>query len=165
MSAVDDVRSLSNTEVVQVAEALFDTIYAEVSHDAVIEYSSDAPEVSSLVTLAPETLQRELSADDSAALARNMLLAYAEDPNLAPVVQRTIAEVRDSDDLVVGVLLTLGLIVNLTLLVVSTSIEIEKDKRGKVTWKIKKRNIKPDTIRAVVEPLAKVAKVAKVAGT
>jgi hypothetical protein len=152
-TALDAVRSLRDVEIARVMERLYGSVFSAVPYDDLVRASEESPEVGGLVGLGRETLARELSPEDSARLGRSVLLAYAQDPALAPVVQQAVDEVRKSDELVIGVLLTAALVVNLTLLVATTRVEIERDENGKTRWKIVKKEASKELLEAVVKPV------------
>ena len=68
-----------------------------------------------------------------------------QDPSLSPLVESAWKRVESADDLVVDVILALGLVVNLTLLVATTAVRVQKGKDGKKTWSLTKKTAEPET--------------------
>ena len=54
--------------------------------------------------------------------------------------------------------LPLGLVVNLTLLVATTSLRVEEDAWGRSTWTLKKKTVGPEILNAVVTPVTDAAR-------
>lgn len=151
------IQGLSDAQVVEVTKELFDIVYTQVPYDDVRRNSEEISEVDALVSLDSDSLKQEMSAAESAQLGRLVLMEYAGDPELAPFVQQAWEKVESSDDLVVGVILALGVVVNLTLLVATSSVKMKKDASGKITWSVGKKSAEPELVDAVIKPLSKVA--------
>jgi hypothetical protein len=151
------VHDLSDSQVIEVAKELFNTVYANVPFDQVRKNSEGAVDVGELVALNDEVKQQDLSPTDSARFGRLVLEQYARDPELGPLVHQAWNKVESSDELIVDVLLALGLVVNLTLLVATTKIELQNLPDGKIRWKIVKRDAPPELVGSVLKPLAKLA--------
>lgn len=154
---LERVRNLSDVEIVQVARTLFTDLFANIAYDQVRSTARDLADLDPLVALTPDALQRELSAADSAELGRLVVEHCAQSPELEPAVREACDKVSSSDDMVVGVLLAVGLVVNLTLLVATTEVSIEQGGDGKRSWKVKKRTAPPSWIKAIINPIARVA--------
>lgn len=159
-TTLDIVHSLSDSQVVEVVKELFNAVYTQVPYNEVRNNSEAVAEVDPLVSLDNEALKYELSATESARLGRLVLEQYARDPELAPFVQQAWDKVQNSDNLVVGVILALGLVVNLTLLVATTEVQVQKGADGTTTWKLVKREAKPELVEAVVNPVVQAVKAA-----
>ena len=152
-TTLDIVQGLSDSEIVEVVKELFNTVYTEVPYNEVRNNSEAVAEVDPLVSLDTEALKHELSATESARLGRLVLEQYARDPELAPFVQQAWDKVQNSDNLVVGMILAVGLVVNLTLLVATTEVEVQKGADGTITWRVVKKEATPELIDAVVKPV------------
>ncbi len=161
-TTLEIVHGLSDSQVVEVVKELFNAVYAEVPYNEVRSNAEAVAEVDPLISLDHEALKHELSATESARLGRLVLEQYARDPELAPFVQQAWDKVQNSDDMVVGVILALGLVINLTLLVATTEVQVQKGADGKITWKISKKQAEPELVSAVINPLVKVAKLATI---
>lgn len=159
-TTLETVQGLSDSEVVEVAQELFNEVFSELPYDEVRKNSEATPEVNSLVSADEDALKHELTRAESAHLGRLVLEQYARDPELEPFVQQAVAKVQRSDKLIVDVILALGLVVSLTLLVATTKVQVQKGADGKTTWKIDKREAKPELVKAVVGPVAEAVKTA-----
>jgi hypothetical protein len=157
LSTLEVVRRLSDDQVAQVVRALFNQVYTKIPFDQVRANCASAPAVASLADLGAGVLGRKLEAADSVRLGRVLLEQFAGDPNLAPFVDEAWSEVGNSDDLVVETLLALGLVVNLTLLIVTTKVTVERDQKGRLTWRIEKRTADAKLVKSIVGPLTKLA--------
>lgn len=153
------IQGLSDSQVVDVTKELFNNVYTQVPYDEVRSNSEGVAEVKRLLSLNTESLKQEMSAAESARFGRLLLEEYASDPDLEPFVQQALEKVQSSDDLIVGELLALGIIVNLTLLVATTSVKVKKDADGNITWEVIKKTTGPKLIEAILTPLASLAKV------
>lgn len=155
---VDTVGGLSDSEVIAVTTELFNRVYQEIPYDDVRSNFAGVDAVDPLVGLDEPALRRQLSADDSARLGRLVLEHYARDEAFEPLVDEAIEKVRSSDDLIVGVILAVGLVVNLTLLVATTKATVSKQPDGTIAWSVSKSEASPELVTAIVNPVVEVAK-------
>jgi hypothetical protein len=151
------IEGLSDQQVVEVTQELFNVVYTQVPFDVVRNNSEGVAEVDSFVSLKAEHLKQEVSAAEAAHFGRLVLHEYASNPELAPFVQQALEKVENSDDLIVGTLLAVGIIVNLTLLVATTSVTAKKDANGNVTWDLGKKAAEGELVGKIIEPFAKIA--------
>ncbi|MCH9027950.1 MAG: hypothetical protein IIA05_12700 [Proteobacteria bacterium] len=152
------IQALSDSQVIEVTKELFNIVYKQVSYAEVRSNSERVAEVDALVTLDSESLKQEMSAAESVHFGRLVLKEYAGNPELAPFVRQAWEKVESSDDLIVGVILALGVVINLTLLMATTSVKMKKDASGTVTWDIGKKQAGLELVKAVINPLVDVAK-------
>lgn len=160
-STEDVVHELSDSQVVEVVKELFNDVYTQVPYETVRKNSETVGRLHSLATVDQEVLQQELSATESVRLGRLVLEQYARDPELSPAVEKAWEKVRSSDNLVVGVILTLGLIVNLTLLVATTAVHVKKGADGKIVWKVTKKQADENLLKAIIDPVVEAVKFIK----
>jgi hypothetical protein len=157
-TTLEIVRDLSDSQVVGVMKELFNLVYKDIPYDSVRANSEAVAEVAPLASLDGEHLDRDLSAEDSAQLGRLVLEEYANNPDLEPFVRQASEDVRGSDKLVVGVILALGVVVNLTLLVATTSARVVKATDGSISWSMTKTKAKPELVEKVVAPVVEAVK-------
>ncbi len=151
------VGNLSDDQVAAVLGQVYRDIYKEVSAVAVRENGAAEEELRPLLQLDADALEQSLSAQESLALGRVLLAALVEDPQLAPLVAEAMDKADSADEMFVGVVLALGLVVNLTLLVASTEVRITQTAAGKRSWSINKRKADTDLVNAVVKPVTDAA--------
>ena len=94
--------------------------------------------------LSPEKTDSYLSTEDSAQLARRVLLVISQDPTLVPILESELNNFSD-DKLVVDVILSVGLIAIMILITATTEVKISN---GKVT--IKKGAASPELVHEVL---------------
>jgi hypothetical protein len=152
------VHDLSDSQVVEAVKELFNIVYTRVPYKQIKDNSEAVAEVAQLASLDDEVMKHELSAVDSARFGRLVLEQYARDPELAPFVEQAWDKTQGSDNLIIDVILALGLVVNLTLLVATTRVQVQRGTDGKTSWTLGKKEAEPELVRAVVNPLVKVAK-------
>ena len=157
-TTLEIVQGLSDSEVAEVSKELFKAVYAKVPYKDVRNNAEAAAELAPLLSLDDDALKRDLSSEASARFGRLILEQYALDSELAPFVQEAWEKVQKSDNLVVGVVLAVGLVVNLTLLVATTELKVEKGADGKTTWKLVKKKVKPELMKVVLEPVVEAVK-------
>lgn len=150
---LDIVHGLSDSQVAEVVKELFNAVYAQVPYHDVRGNAEAVAEVAPLLSLDNEALKHDLSAAESARFGRLVLEQYALDSELAPFVRQAWDKVQSSDNLFVGVVLAVGLVVSLTLLVATTELHVEKGADGKTTWKLIKKQVEPELMKAVVNPV------------
>ena len=152
------IETIPPEQVGSVVELAFKKIFEHVPIEQVRENAGSMAEVSILAGLEPDTLRQDLGEEESAQFGRVILEHLARNPALSPLVDEAISEVRDSDLLVVETLLAVGFVVNLTLLVATTEIEIETGSDGKTRWKFRKGVASTDLVKSLVDPLTKFLK-------
>ena len=155
------VNGLSDSQVVEVVKELFNIVYTHVPYKQVRENSEGVMAVAQLASLDGAVMKHELSAVDSARFGRLVLQQYASDPELVAFVDQAWDKVQGADNLIIDVILALGLVVNLTLLVATTRVQLHKGTDGKITVKVDKEVAGPELVKTVVDPLAKIAGAAR----
>jgi hypothetical protein len=151
------INQLPDAKVIEVSKVLFNRLYAEVPYDDVLANARDQALLEPLLSLGEDALGSNLTAEDSARIGRQMVSHLAADETFEPIVREAVEKVQQSDKLVVDVILAVGLVVNLTLLVATTRIDVSKDADGNISWRFKKREASPELVKAVVEPVADLA--------
>ncbi len=151
------INQLPDAKVIEVSKALFDRLYAEIAYDDVLAGARDQKPLNPLLSIGEDALGSNLTAEDSARIGRQMVSYLAADEAFEPIVREAVEKVQHSDKLVVDVILAVGLVVNLTLLVATTKIDVSKDADGKISWRIKKREASPELVKTVVEPVTDLA--------
>jgi hypothetical protein len=151
------IESLSDEQVIEVTKGLFNCVYTEIAYDEVVSNSDGVAELGPLMALDAGDLKRDLSASDSARFGRLVLAEFASDRELETLVRQAVDAVQGSDDLVIGTILAVGMIVNLTLLIATTSVKVQKDADGNITWQVGKKTANSELVTSVINPLAQVA--------
>lgn len=103
-----------------------------------------------LAGLTPDQAETTLDPPAAAATARRVLSMVAEDGTFGPALEGFLSTYRD-DALVAEVVLAVGLVASLLMMVASTSF---KAKFGSV--EIEKHTVDAESIKAILEPFAKV---------
>jgi hypothetical protein len=149
------VNGLSNSQVVELTKELFKTAFSHVPYNQVRQNWESVPDVALLAELNKDDLKRELSAPDSAQFSRLMLEQIAKDPEFSPLLLDAWETVRGSDHLIVDAILSLGVIVNLTLLVATTKLDIRRNADGSFQWSVSKTDAKKELVKAILDPFAR----------
>ena len=151
-TAQEIVKNLDDTQAVAMAEKIHNRIFRAIDY-ADIENSAAASGLSQpLLTLSDDQLDQKLDAETSVMHSRQFLEALSGDPDMAAMIDDAWAQVMNDDDLFVGAIIAVGLIVNLTLFMVSSDIEIDL---GKI--KIHKGKVDTEAVKAIMEPITKLA--------
>ena len=149
------VNSLSDSQVVALTKELFKTVYTHLPYKEVKQNWESVPDVAQLAELNSNDLRRELSPEDSAQLSRLLLEQFAKDPEFSPVVLQSWEAVRGSDHLILETIIALGFIVNLTLLVATTKLDMRKNADGSFEWSVSKTDAKKELVKAILDPFAR----------
>jgi len=149
------VNSLSDSQVVELTKELFKTVYTHLPYKEVKQNWESVPDVAHLAELNSDDLRRELSPDDSAQLSRLLLEQFAKDPEFSPVVLQSWETVRHSDHLILETIIALGFIVNLTLLVATTKLDMRKNADGSFEWSVSKTDAKKELVKAILDPFSR----------
>jgi hypothetical protein len=149
------VNDLSDSQIVELTKQLFKTVYSHAPYKQVRQNWESVPDVAPLAELSSDDLKRELSPPDSAQLSRLMLEQFAKDPEFSPLLLQAWEAVRSSDHLIVDAILSLGVIVNLTLLVATTKLDIRRNADGSFQWSASKTDAKKELVKAILDPFAR----------
>lgn len=98
--------------------------------NGVIPEMKNTPFFQQALTLSEEEQSRPLAERKSAEVARALLLYFAQDPGLSPVLARSLDEYKD-DRLIVGTILATGVAVSMIIVAGTTRFEY---KDGKLTF-------------------------------
>ncbi len=151
-TAHEIVHNLDDTQAVAMAENIHNRIFSAVDY-ADIENSAAASGLGQpLLALTDDQLDQKIDTETSVMLSRRFLEALSSDPDMASMIEVAWAQVKNDDDLFVGAIIAVGLMVNLTLFMVSSNIEIDL---GKI--KIHKGKVDTEAVKAIMEPVTKVA--------
>lgn len=152
--AVQLVDSLSDVQAMSLIKELYRNIYRNVNYTEVTEnLSAGGPAIDVLKNSNNQVKKSNLGTEDSVLVTRRILLAFAQDEQLAPVLINTWDDIKDNDDLFVETILALGLVVNLTLFLASSDI---KYKDGRFSFH--KKEVKPEALKTVVEPITELVR-------
>jgi hypothetical protein len=156
-ATVARVEAIADGDVVRVLTEFCDRFYAHVPLEQIRGAGAGQAGVAALLQLDASALSRTLSEDASLRLGRMLLAKLAADASLAPLVDEAIDAAEGAEDMVIGVILALGLVVNLTLLVATTRVKAAKNAKGEVTWSVEKKPADTELVKTVVDPVAKAA--------
>ena len=149
------VNSLSDSQIVELTKELFKTVYSHLPFKQVKQNWESVPDVARLAELNSDDLKRELAPADSAQISRLLLEQFAKDPEFSPAVLQSWEAVRDSDHLILDAIISLGLIVNLTLLVATTKLDMRNSANGSFEWSVSKTDAKKELVKAILDPFAR----------
>jgi hypothetical protein len=149
------VNSLSDSQIVELTKELFKTVYSHLPYKQVKQNWESVPDVARLAELNSDDLKRELPPADSAQISRLLLEQFAKDPECSPVVLQSWEAVRNSDHLILDAVISLGLIVNLTLLVATTKLDMRRNANGSFEWSASKTDPKKGLVKAILDPFAR----------
>ena len=155
--SLEMVNKLSDTETVMAAKEFYETAFDKIDFKDVKENSAGFSDLQDLLNIDKSKRKVQMSPSDTIELSRMILQIFAADTGYAPAIKEICENVKNRDDLLIGAVVAVGLIVNLTLLLASTSIIIEKDSEGKVTWKIEKSKSPIEAVKAAIGAISKVA--------
>lgn len=156
-TTLEMVNQLSDSQVIGATKVLFSRVYTEIPYEEVLTNAQGQGPLIPLLSIGENALRKDLTTEDSTRIGRLVLSQYAVDDAFGPLVREAIEKVQTSDDLVVDIILAVGLVVNLTLLMATTKVDISKGPDGKINWRIIKSEASPELVEAVVKPVADMA--------
>lgn len=156
-TAQEIVENLDDNQVVAMVNRIHNRIYGAVDFATIEKSVKDDNLGNTLLELSDDQLKTEMDAGDSVSVARRFLQSLAQDENLSYLVIDAWEEVQNEDSMFVGTVIAVGLMVNLTLFMISSNIKIDL---GKV--KIEKNTVDTEAVKAIMEPLSKAADIASV---
>lgn len=151
--ALDIVKNLDDVQAVKMLKQIYRDIFKSIPYEKIKQNVEGKESVSILRKLDPDIMKQNIDPDHSVELTRNMLLCFAGDKNLSALVIDAWKKVENDDELMIGMIITLGIIVNLTLFMATSEVEFEF--KGA---KIKKGTANADQIKAVLSPLTELIK-------
>jgi hypothetical protein len=149
------VNNLNDNQAIMMVNKIHNRIFSAVDFDTIENNVKGDDDGSTLLGLSDDQLGAELDAGVSVAVARKFLESVAQDEGLSEVITDSWEEVQNDDSMFVGTVIAVGLMVNLTLFMISSNIEIDL---GKV--KISKGTVDTEAVKAIMEPISKAASLA-----
>lgn len=148
--ALEIIQHLDDVQSVKMLKQIYKDIFKAVPVEEVkrITGNNNNEAVSLLNNLSDDMIKKNFDPEQSVDLTKKMLLAFAKDENLSWLVINAWEKVENDDSLMIEVIITLGLIANLTLFMATTELEFEI--KG---VKIKKGIANAEQIKAVLSPL------------
>ena len=155
MIAKSKVEALPNSLVALAVDELFQRVFESVPADEVDAKMKGVAPLDALLAGGEAPLEKRLSQGDSLELGRALLACYADDPAMAVLVEEACdrAVEQNKNKMVVGTLLTVGLVTNLTYLIMATSVTVKKGADGKLSWRVEKRASPPEFMSAILKKL------------
>lgn len=151
--AVEIVQKLNDVQSVMMLEHIYKDIFSTFSYEEIQQNVKDNSSVSMLGKIDNDTLKQTIEPEQSVELTRKMLVCIANDPTLSCFVTNAWEEVEKDDSLMIGTIITLGIIANLTLFMATSELEFEY--KG---IKYKKTAATGEQIKAVLSPVTELVK-------
>lgn len=157
-SAADAVNALPDSLVASAVEELFQQVFADRPDNELATVKMEGvQELDNIFAKGPEGLEKGLPPKEGIELGRAILSGYATDEALHPLVEQACSKVAEEAATQapagMGTLLAAGVVVNLTYLIMTTNVSIQKGKDGKVTWSVSRRAAKPEFVQGVIARL------------
>lgn len=124
---INQIHRLDDQTAVRVLESFSSKIFdgletpVDVMLDGVVPEVKDLTFFQQAMNLSPVEQNRPLSEEQSVEIARGLLMTFAEDPALSPVLSETLDEYSD-DQLMVGPILATGVAVSMVIVAATTSL-------------------------------------------
>ncbi|MCZ6565991.1 MAG: hypothetical protein O6852_07655 [Gammaproteobacteria bacterium] len=156
-TAQDIVINLNDNQAIKMARNIHDRIFSAVDYDTVEKNSRGDDDGKTLLGLSDDQLKTKFDASTSVELSRNILESISNDEGLSAVIADAWEEVQNDDSMAIGIgtVIAVGLMVNLTLFMISSELELNF-KNGKLI----KHKVDTEAVKAVVELISKTAKIA-----
>jgi len=142
-SAGDIVKDLTPMQRARVAEELYDIVFAHVPMETVLNNADDDIRNRTVAGI------EERFAVEQDEVVQQLLLAYANDRKLEPILLEAITTVTEAGTLSIRSLLTAGMLINLILFNATTEVEIKYDSRGHMSWVLNKKTASPELMKQI----------------
>ena len=152
-TAQEIVQNLNDNQAVMMVNKIHNRIFNAIDFDVIENNIKNHDVGKALLGLSDDQLNIEFDANISVKLSRSFLESIAKDEGLSDVITNAWEEVQNDDSMIVGTIIALGLIANLTLFMVSSKIEIDF---GNV--KINKDKVDIEAVKAIMEPISETIK-------
>ena len=154
---LEKIKDLEENQVQQVLTELFKNVYSDIAYVDIKDIADESPEVAGLLNLNQEIMKEKILSDQTAQVCINILNHYASAPGLSSFVERAYEKVTQSDEMCIPeTLISLGAIINLTLLVATIEVKYEKRSNGESKLRITKSIPSKDLVSTIITPLVKI---------
>lgn len=151
--AIEIVENLNEAQAASLLKQLHQDIFQAIPYSEVLNAIESSGKIQTLKDVEPEIKKKTLDADTSIGMAKDILTIFSRDKDLSPILVSAWDKIKDQDNLFIGAVLSVGLVVNLTLFMVSSEIDYSD---GKLS--IKKRQVNADVLKAIIEPVTALIK-------
>lgn len=154
MSNMQDViKNLNDNQAVMLLNNIHNRIFNAVDFDDLEKNIKDNDVGKILLELSDEQLNVDFDANISVDLTREFLTSIVKDENFSELIKAAWEEVKNDDAMMVGTIIAVGLMVNLTLFMVSSKFEI--DING---MKFSKDKVDTEAVKAIMGAIGKISK-------
>jgi hypothetical protein len=150
------VESIDDVQAVSLLKKLNRTVFEAVQFDDLKKNIISIDGIDQIGSLTLEQKKTNLDSDQSGMLTRNILTAFANDAQLAPLLVQCWEEIENDDAMFVEAVIALGLVANLTLFLATTNLKVKFKNVD-----IEKKAADPDIIREVLTPITEFVKLWK----
>lgn len=152
--ALNIVKSLSDVKVTSLIRQLYQNIFKAISYQEMLDkLPSSVNNIDTLRNLDQEIIKKKLNSENSVALAKQALTAFAKDEQLSQLLINAWEEIKDHDKLFIETILAVGLVVNVTLFMATSDIEY---KDGKFSFR--KEKASAEILKPIMEPITELVK-------
>lgn len=147
--AITLVKGLSDLQTISLLKQLYGDIFKAVPFNEIEAHlPSDMEEIKILFAIDREVKKKNLASSESVEGAQKILMAFAQDENLAPILMQAWNEIKDDDSLFIEAIIAVGLLANLTIFIASSDIEFNIGK-----LKVKKHKTNANVVKEVLKPV------------
>jgi len=147
------IQNLDNVQSVIMLKQIYQDIFKAIPYEEVKRSVGDNEAIFLLSKLDSNMMKQKFDSEQSLDLTKKMLMGFAQDENLSWLVINAWEKIENDDSMMIDVIISLGLIANLTLFMATTEMEFEI--KG---VKIKKKAASAEQIKALMEPLTEFLK-------
>jgi hypothetical protein len=152
--AITLVKGLSDLQTISLLKQLYGDIFKAVPFNEIEAHlPPDMEEIKILFAIDREVKKKNLASSDSVEGAQKILMAFAQDENLAPILMQAWNEIKDDDSLFIEAIIAVGLLANLTIFIASSDIEFNIGK-----LKVKKHKTNANVVKEVLKPVIELIK-------
>lgn len=152
--AIAIVEGLESVQAVSLLKRLHRDLFQAIPYQDIKDHLlAGVDEVQMIQNIDPELKKKSLDPETSIQATKGLLMAFATNEDLAPILVQTWDEIKTDDSLFVEVIVAIGLLVNLTLFMATSEIEF---KIGKLT--IKKGRADSSILKEVLSPVTALIK-------
>lgn len=156
-SAQNIVNKLDDSQAVMMLKLVHDRIFDAVDFEVIEKGTKGNVIGENLLEVTDLPIDAEFDSATSIKQARVFLNSIAKDDDLSDLITESWQELQKNDQMFVGATIAVGLMVNLTLFMVSSKIEL---KIGNLT--IKKDKVDTAAVKAIMQPVTEILKKIKI---
>lgn len=150
------IHALPDSHIAAVAEQFFQKVFAILPSEEIDLTMEGILPLDAIRAQGDAALDKTLPQAASVEIGRALLLGCASEATLAPLLAEACDAAANQlrGKMVIGTVLAVGVVVNLTYLIMTCEVNVKRGTDGKVTWSVTKRASPPEFVANILTKLS-----------